>query len=116
MSARPHREVKLTTYRKDGRDFAARMQMAPLHCDTRGRLYLGRAVQVDPIKPTLKAPGTTRLKLQYDGPLSKFAFKFNLRQYNPGEVLAACNTIDSCFSLFDADQIGRCRLTLSNPR
>jgi hypothetical protein len=39
----------------------------------------GRAVQVDPIKPTLKAPGIECLKLQYDKPLSKFAFKFNLR-------------------------------------
>ncbi len=29
----------------------------------------GKAVQVDPIKPTLKAPGTWRLKLRYDGPL-----------------------------------------------
>ena len=41
----------------------------------------GRAVQVDPIKPTLKAPGTKLLKLQYDKPLSTFAFKFNLRRY-----------------------------------
>ena len=30
----------------------------------------GRAVQVDPIKPTLKAPGTKRLRLKYDVPLS----------------------------------------------
>ena len=30
----------------------------------------GRAVQVDPIKPALKAPGTKRLELIYDGPLS----------------------------------------------
>jgi len=42
----------------------------------------GRAVQVvDPIKPALKAPGTKRLELIYDGPLSNFAFKFNLRRY-----------------------------------
>jgi hypothetical protein len=27
---------------------------------------LGRAVQVDPITPTLKAPGSKRLKLRYD--------------------------------------------------
>jgi hypothetical protein len=27
-------------------------------------------VQVDPIKPTLKPPGSKRLKLIYDGPLS----------------------------------------------
>jgi hypothetical protein len=39
-------------------------------------------VQVDLIKPTLKAPGTKRLKLEYDGLLSDFAFKFNLRCYN----------------------------------
>ena len=45
----------------------------------RGR---GRAVQVDPIKLTLKVPGTKRLKLKHDEPLSKFAFEFNLRRYN----------------------------------
>ena len=42
----------------------------------------GRAVQVDPIKPMLKAPGAKRLKLKYDIPFSEFAFKFNLRRYN----------------------------------
>jgi len=42
----------------------------------------GRAVQVDPIKPMLKAPGTKRLQLKYDVPLSNFAFKSNLRRYN----------------------------------
>jgi hypothetical protein len=41
-------------------------------------------VQVDPIKPTLKAPGTKRLKLNYDELLSNFAFKFNLRRYDVG--------------------------------
>ena len=41
----------------------------------------GRAVQVDPMKPKLKAPGTKRLKLNYDAPLSSFAVKFNLRRY-----------------------------------
>ena len=41
----------------------------------------GRAVQVDPIKPTLKPPGTKRLKLEYDEPLSSFAFNFKLRHY-----------------------------------
>jgi len=38
-------------------------------------------VQVDPIQPTLKPPGTKRLKLNYDETLSIFAFKFNLRRY-----------------------------------
>jgi len=41
----------------------------------------GRAVQVGRMRPTLKAPGTKRLKLKYDVPLSHFAFKFNLRRY-----------------------------------
>ena len=41
----------------------------------------GRAVQVDPIKATLKAPGTKRLKLKCDEPLLSFAFKYNLRRY-----------------------------------
>jgi hypothetical protein len=38
-------------------------------------------VQVDPIKPTLKASGAKRLKLEYDELLSSFGFKFNLRRY-----------------------------------
>ena len=41
----------------------------------------GRAVQVDPIKPKLKAPGTKRFKLKCDTLLSTSAFKFNLRRY-----------------------------------
>jgi len=39
-------------------------------------------VQVDPIKPTLKAPGTERLRLKCDDLVSCFAFNFNLRRYN----------------------------------
>jgi len=38
-------------------------------------------VQVDPIKPTLKAPRTKRLKLTYVEALSIFASKFSLRRY-----------------------------------
>ena len=45
---------------------------------------LGRAVQVDPIKPMLKAPGTILLALRCDEPLSNFAFNFNLRRYTWG--------------------------------
>jgi len=40
------------------------------------------AVQVDLMKPTLKAPGTSCLNLIYDEPLSNFAFKLNLRRYS----------------------------------
>ena len=42
---------------------------------------MGRAVQVDPIEPALKAPGSKRLKLKCDHLRSSFAFKFNLRRY-----------------------------------
>jgi hypothetical protein len=57
----------------------------------------GKAVQVDPIKPTLKARrtntlkarGTKRLKLGYDKMLSSFAFNCNLRRYT---TASACGT------------------------
>ena len=39
-------------------------------------------MQVDPIRPTLKAPRTKRLKLNCGEPLSNYAFNFNLRRYN----------------------------------
>jgi len=39
-------------------------------------------VQLDPIKPVLKAPRSMLLKLIYEGRLSTFAFNFNLRCYN----------------------------------
>ena len=38
-------------------------------------------MQLHPIKPTLKPPGTKRLQLTYDEPLSNFASKFKLRRY-----------------------------------
>ena len=43
---------------------------------------LGRAVQVEPLKPKLNPPGIKRSKLKYDNPLSRFALNFNLRRYN----------------------------------
>ena len=48
-------------------------------------------MQVDHIKPKLKALGTNVSKLKYDGPLSNFAFKFNVRlfsKYGHTEVMA----------------------------
>ena len=38
-------------------------------------------MQVAPIKPTLKAPGSEPLKPKCDKLLSEFAFNFNLRRY-----------------------------------
>jgi len=55
-------------------------------------------VQVDPIKPTLKAPGSKRLNPEEM--LSNLAFKFNLRR-----------CIKS-FQVWEPDEVGRCRLSL----
>ena len=44
-------------------------------------------MQVDPIKPTLKAPGPQLLKPKFYELLSSFAFKFKLRRYNLDELL-----------------------------
>ena len=38
-------------------------------------------MQVDPIKPMVKAPGSNLLTLKHDELPSSFAFKFNLRRY-----------------------------------
>jgi hypothetical protein len=67
----------------------------------------GWAVQVDPIKATLKAPGTKRLKLKSDELLSSFAFNFNMRRYSKGGPYLAKMRISFV--------VGWCRLTLSNP-
>ena len=40
----------------------------------------GRTMLVQPIKPTLKAPGTKRLRLKCEELLSSFAFNPNLRR------------------------------------
>ena len=42
----------------------------------------GQAVQIEPMKSKLKAPGTTRLKLKCDILLSTSAFKIKLRRYS----------------------------------
>jgi hypothetical protein len=55
---------------------------------------LGRAVQVDPMKPKLKPPGTERLKLKCVILLSTSAFKFDLRRYSSGAATATwCSAI-----------------------
>jgi hypothetical protein len=63
-------------------------------------------VQVDPIEPTLNAPGTKRLKLKYEKLLSLFAFNSNLRRYSKGDKATKAH----------ATKVGQCRLTLSNQR
>jgi len=61
----------------------------------------GTAVQVDPIKSTLKAPGTKRLQLKSDEPLSSIAFKLNSRRYN---LALACEEGD----VSHVPMVGRC--------
>ena len=46
-----------------------------------GGTFLGKATQVDPIKPMSNAPGTKRLKLTYEKLLSRLAFNLYLRRY-----------------------------------
>ena len=45
-------------------------------------------MQVDPVNPTLKAPGTKRLKLKYYELLSISAFAFKLRRYIEAHMAA----------------------------
>ena len=99
-------------------------------------------MQVDPIKPRLKAPGTKGLKLNYDALLSNVAFKFNLRRYmqaeggalpveEAGSVRGLLAALGGCGGSGGGGggagerrgkdntaghKVGRCRLTLSNRR
>jgi hypothetical protein len=41
------------------------------------------------MKFNLKPPGTERLRLKCDDPLSNFAFSFSLRRYTPADRAAA---------------------------
>jgi len=88
----------------------------------------GRAMQVDPIKPTVKVPGTKRLKLICDILLSTSAFKFNLRRYNLEDTEELVTGVEKhgagkwtkikheAGAALEHRMAGRCRLTLSNPR
>jgi len=57
----------------------------------------GRAVQVDPLKPTSKAPGTMPLTLEYDKLHSNSAFNFNLRRYTTAPYCTATPTRTSAW-------------------
>jgi hypothetical protein len=64
------------------------------------------------MKPKLKPPGSTLLKLRHDGPLSDFAFNFNLRRCI---MISMWSKFDNTTS-FHRRLVGRCLLTLSNQR
>ena len=67
----------------------------------------GKAVLVDTIKPTLKAPVTKRLKLNCNESLSIFAFNSNLRHYT-------VRVWDPTAGTELARLVGRCRSRVSN--
>ena len=67
--------------RADHTDVGESMVPDPCGGHRRGSQVRGRAVQVDPMKPTLKAPGSKRLKLEHEKLLSNVGFNFNLRRY-----------------------------------
>jgi hypothetical protein len=69
-------------------------------------------VQVDPVTPTLKPPGTKRLNVHHDILLSTFAFKLNMRRYNEADW----EEDEEEYLQRNLPTVGRCRLTLSNPR
>ena len=81
-------------------------------------------MQVDPIEPTLKPPGTGRLTLKYDELLSSFAFNSNLRRCiegeeddgDEGEDGGCAAVVSQILELLRLLSVRRCRLTLSNPR
>jgi len=68
-------------------------------------------VQVDPIKPTLKPPGTERLKLNCEILLSTSDFKFNLRRYTKEAAAAAISERDAAASAKDAAEKGGAEAT-----
>ena len=63
-------------------------------------------MQVDPITPTLKAPGYQRLKLKCDDLLSDFAINFNLRCYTEETVEAAMAALESAAAAAQAVAAG----------
>jgi len=67
------------------------------------------------MKPMLKPPRPTLLKLRYDGPLSDFAFSFNLRRFTLGEYVKGFPRLERLHPFERALLVRRCRLTLSNP-
>jgi len=66
----------------------------------------GMAVQVNPIKPTSKPPGTKRLKLKYDKVPSSFAYKFNSRHYTV--VVSAWVGLLAATAWFHQERAGEC--------
>jgi len=77
---------------------------------------LGRAVQVDPINPMLKAPGTNHLTLKYVKTAFNFCFQIILALLHLDEgTESALNSRSPPIRQLAGNEVRRCRLTLSNP-
>ena len=68
-------------------------------------------MQVDPMNPKLKAPGTDRLKLKHDERVSIVAFKFNSRLFD--EVAQEMPVAAAANEMYKTARrkAGRCSLT-----
>jgi hypothetical protein len=62
-------------------------------------------VQDEPIKPTLKVPGTQRLKLKYDEVVSSCAVNLNLRHCPTVLVQSSSTTTSIIISLVGASEL-----------
>jgi len=69
-------------------------------------------VHVDPIKTMLKPPGTNRLRLKYNIPLSSFAFEVSLRRYTKEMAAIREKCMHTLWQRAGVHWVGRCRLTL----
>ena len=70
-------------------------------------------MQVDPIKPMLKAPGTKPSKVNYDELLSNVLYNFSLRRYSTGaarvrDIFARARDFAPCIVFIDEiDAVGK---------
>ena len=76
------------------------------HAPRAQHLHAGEAVQVDPIRSTLKAPGTDLLTLEYDDLLSYFAFNFDLRHHTLAVRLCKEEAVAAAAEAADAAAAG----------
>jgi hypothetical protein len=93
--------------RRDAGDAREDLPAAGVAAQVQCAGHHGKTVQLDPVRPTLKAPVTEHLTLESDKLLSNFGFKINLRRYTTYEFVMRDRA--------KLSKVGRCRLTLSNP-
>jgi len=58
--------------------------------------FIGKAVEVEPMKSMLKSSGTNSLNVTYDKLLPSFAFTFDLRRYTSASAAPTCTWCCAC--------------------